>query len=242
MSEPLFLAKLSDATRLLAECRSLDELKNLHDLAEATRHYARMRQLGLEAVNHATEIKLRAERLMGEFLATMPKHTGGRPSGQTPTDMDRGFETVPPTLAEIGISYKESSRYQTIASLPEEVFEAHIEETKAQGEELTSAGVYREAIVHQALVNGSPLETPLPDAPVVRPMERWIALVKELWIIIGSVENAGGPAAMSEAWSDAGRESLLQDLDEVIVYLQDAAAKIRAAVGVIDLVGTGESS
>lgn len=41
----------------------------------------------------------------------------------------------PPTLAELGIHKKQSERWQTIASLPERVFEAHIAEVK---EELTA--------------------------------------------------------------------------------------------------------
>jgi hypothetical protein len=45
----------------------------------------------------------------------------------------------------MGISYDQSHRYQTMASMPEVDFEQHIADTKAEGRPLTSAGVYRQA-------------------------------------------------------------------------------------------------
>src|SRR6266542_3120338 len=71
------LARLELARRLLAEVRSVDEVKSIHDLAEAARVYARQARLGLEAQNDSAEIKLRAERRLGELLATLPKQDGG---------------------------------------------------------------------------------------------------------------------------------------------------------------------
>jgi hypothetical protein len=49
------LARLELACRLLAEARSLDEVKVVVDLAEAARVYARQAQLGLDAQNNAAE-------------------------------------------------------------------------------------------------------------------------------------------------------------------------------------------
>jgi hypothetical protein len=225
----------NQARQALAQAARVDEVKAIRDQAEALRVYTKQAGEGLEMQNWCAEIKLRAERRAGELLREMEKHPGGNPN------LSHDTTGYPPTLEDLGISRDQSSRWQTIASLPEEIFETHIEETKAQGEELTSAGVYREAVVHQSLVDHVPILNPLPDAPVVRPMERWLALVKELWVVIGSVEKAGGPAAMSEAWTDAGRQELVGKLEELARYLQEAAGKIRDAMGVIDVVETGES-
>jgi hypothetical protein len=71
------LAKLELARRLLAETRSVDEVKMIRNLGEAARVYARQARLGLEAQNDAAEIKLRAERRLGELIATLPKQDGG---------------------------------------------------------------------------------------------------------------------------------------------------------------------
>ena len=70
------LAKLELARRLLAETRSVDEVKMIRNLGEAARVYARQARLGLEAQNDAAEIKLRAERRLGELLAMLPTATG----------------------------------------------------------------------------------------------------------------------------------------------------------------------
>lgn len=74
MTNPL--AKLDKATHLLAEAKTLDEIKNIMDVAEAARTYARAAKLGLEAYNHAAEVKVRAERKAGEFLKRLERGTG----------------------------------------------------------------------------------------------------------------------------------------------------------------------
>ena len=49
------LARLDLARRLLAETRSVDEVRSIHDFAEAARLYARQARLGLDAENDAAE-------------------------------------------------------------------------------------------------------------------------------------------------------------------------------------------
>src|SRR5215207_10165221 len=95
------LARLELARRLLAESRRLDEVRAIPDVAEAARVYARQARLGLEAQNDAAEIRLRAERRAGELLASMPKHSGGRPAAENPLPAVRGFS--PPSLADLQI-------------------------------------------------------------------------------------------------------------------------------------------
>lgn len=136
------LAKLDQARQLLADCNSVQEAKQFHDLAEAARHTAKMRGLSLESVNYATEIKIRSERLMGELLKKTPRNSGtkgqlnGRDSsGSTALSRTRRDE---PTLPELGITYNQSSQYQAIATLPEVIFEAQIAEIKAKNQELTT--------------------------------------------------------------------------------------------------------
>ena len=99
---------------MLAEVQSIDDAKNLMDTASAAKHYAQKHKLGKEAVGYAREIEIRAEILLGEFLAEMRKNEGGKPVER----VDR-FNINPPTLAEIGISRDLSSEAQVLATLPE---------------------------------------------------------------------------------------------------------------------------
>ena len=166
------LARLELACRLLAEARSLDEVKVVVDLAEAARVYARRAQLGLEAQNNAAEVRLRAERRAGELLAEMHKHTGGRPpiqptagagveggvgGGKNPLPAVTCFRGPPaPRLDDLRISRRQSSQWQQIAALPEPVFEAHIKTTRARRKELTTAATLKLAREHRGPRPSSP--------------------------------------------------------------------------------------
>jgi hypothetical protein len=71
---------------------------------------AKDRQLALDAA----EIRIRAERRLGELLAEQPKATGGEQYHKAPT----GTNSEPvPTLASQGIDKKLSSRSQHLAAL-----------------------------------------------------------------------------------------------------------------------------
>jgi hypothetical protein len=60
----------------------------------------------------AAELALRAKRRAGELLAETPKQAGAR----TPTES----QAVTPTLDELGVSKIDSSRWQAVASVPED--------------------------------------------------------------------------------------------------------------------------
>ena len=63
---------------------------------------------------------LDAERKMGEMLATASKASGGRPKKTGTLGLPVSDN---PTLKDLGISKKESSRAQTLAKVPKEEFE-----------------------------------------------------------------------------------------------------------------------
>jgi hypothetical protein len=85
------------------------------DIASAAKHYTQKHKLGKEAVGHAREIEIRAEILLGEFLAQMEKNKGVLLRGTLEEPREKR-----PTLADIGVSKKESSESQCLASLSEE--------------------------------------------------------------------------------------------------------------------------
>jgi hypothetical protein len=69
---------LSAAAAMLAEARTMDEIKAIHDIATAAQVYARAAHIGMEAQNHAAEIRLLAERKAGELLKQLEKKPGAR--------------------------------------------------------------------------------------------------------------------------------------------------------------------
>jgi N6-adenosine-specific RNA methylase IME4 len=125
------VVRLEAACTALLQATRLDEVKLIRDQAQAVRHLLREQGYAREIQQQAGELKLRAERRLGELLAGMPKHNGDPRSH----DVTR--------LADLGIGKMDSHRWQRIAAVPEETFEAHLAHTCAAGEELTTAGVLR---------------------------------------------------------------------------------------------------
>jgi len=77
------LVKFDAAISAIAKARSVDEVKDIRDKAEAVRKYAKQAGISLEGQNMLAEIKLRAERKAGALLAEMEGkglHAGYRKS------------------------------------------------------------------------------------------------------------------------------------------------------------------
>ncbi len=125
------LTHFDNARRALAEAHTIDEVKQVRDQAEALRLYFRQAENGLEMQNQCAAIKLRAERRAGEMLAE-------RDTDLHPVSREH-------VLPE-GISHIQSHRWQRVASIPAERFEAHIAEAMEAGE-LTTAGLLRQTHV-----------------------------------------------------------------------------------------------
>lgn len=121
--QPNALANISLAKRALDEARDITDVLQVRDVAVAAHAYATARGAD-EVAQAAVEVKLRAERKAGEFLQEMPKHNGGRP----PKTYDKVSEVL--SLPEMGITHKESSRWQRIAGIPEDRFEEYLSKAK----------------------------------------------------------------------------------------------------------------
>lgn len=141
------LSRLSAATRALAEARTLEDVKQIMDVAEAARVYARAAKLGLEAANHAAEVKIRAERKAGELLAQLERSSGGRPT-ENSFQPGTSFSEYRTVLTENNIAPTTAYRWQAVATVPENTFEQFIDRVKRGQSELTSASVQRLARPH----------------------------------------------------------------------------------------------
>jgi hypothetical protein len=117
------LLQLGTAHHALATARSIGDFKKIADVAAAAEIYARRVKLSQETVGFALEIRLRAERGLGEVLARTPKHKGRLKRGSA---VPEGHHGEPSTLAELGITKQFSSQAQKLAAVPSTTFEAKI--------------------------------------------------------------------------------------------------------------------
>jgi hypothetical protein len=133
------LAKLDKATQMLSEAKTLDEVKSIVDIAEAARVYARAAKLGLEAYNHAAEIKTRAERKAGEMLKQLDHGEEGRPSKLYQADKVSPFKEI---IKENNIPIATAYRWQQVSNMPELVFERHLEDMRGE-KPITTSGILK---------------------------------------------------------------------------------------------------
>jgi N6-adenosine-specific RNA methylase IME4 len=138
MDEPesTMLVQLTAACRALAEARTVQEVKTIRDQAEAVQHYLKVQGAAFQSQQDAAEVKLRAERLLGELLAEMPKNKGA-------AETRLHSATASPSYAEQGIEKTAAHRWQCLAKVPTEDFESHVVQLRDAGKEITTAGALR---------------------------------------------------------------------------------------------------
>jgi len=131
------LIRYEAACRALYEAKSVDEVKDMRDKAAALKAYARQaknRQLEIDAA----EIRMRAERRIGELMEyqreTVGLAKGGKPYQSTGSQSD----PVAPTLSEAGIDKHLADRARKMAAVPEEKFEAALGEWREKVQEETA--------------------------------------------------------------------------------------------------------
>jgi len=119
------IQKLTKAERWLAEAETLDEFKQIHDVAIAAEAYAQAHKLGLESENHARKIKFRAAREIGR-LCPPAKH-GGKGGGSEVRISD--FENLP--------KKQRLSEFRKLAEIPEQNFIEQLSNFEKHEEKIT---------------------------------------------------------------------------------------------------------
>jgi hypothetical protein len=104
------------ACRAIAECYSVDAVKDWRDKAKALHVYAQQAQ-NVELENRALKIRLRAERRAGQLLKETDSAQGKR------TDLVGSNDQVK-TLSDMGISKGQSSDWQRLAEYSDKEFNA----------------------------------------------------------------------------------------------------------------------
>ena len=133
------LAKLEQARQMLAECRTLSEVKKIRDIAEAAKVYARTAHLGREAQNYAAEIAVRASRKAGEILKQMNKSKGG--DAKHAAASVAGASEYAQTLKETDTPERTAEYWQQLAEVPPETVEKYLREKQETNSEITAAAL-----------------------------------------------------------------------------------------------------
>lgn len=227
------LIKYEAACRALAECKAVDEVKVWADKAAAMQAYGRMAKDKTLEVD-AAEIRLRAERRLGELIAAQ-KASGGLNRGARVAGNKPGAGQASPAvvtddrrskLADAGISKDLSSRAQKLAAVPEAEFEAEVGEWR----ERVSAEGARVSARLEAAGEREQKKTPKPKAEPAQPT---------LEASAGDADDFGptpeelAAQEREEAEERAAMQRLL-DADDKLAHLDAENKKLRALNRVLE--------
>jgi hypothetical protein len=164
LSNPLVL--LNQVSHLLTNACTVSELKQVRDVAEAARVFAKAAQLGVDQQNQAAEVKLRAERKAGQLLAGLRLRGGDRKSNRQRASLK---------LSDIGISHDQSRRWQRLASVPDDEFNQFLDDANSSKTVITAAALL---ILFRNRKHRSESVQPGPDQPKGSPPSRYNELLQ----------------------------------------------------------------
>jgi hypothetical protein len=195
------LIKYEAARQALAEAHRVDEAKDIRDKAMAVRLYARQAK-DRDMITWATEIKIRAERRVGQLLREMEKHPGLPGPGRGRKTPSRNGDRVSgiPTLRQLHISPDQSSDWQRLAAIPEPEFEKRLAAASGDPATMTTAKLLRPA---PAPMKENPFEE---ERKVWASVSGWLGRVRDITPLehLKRVRPTGGAhAALMKNLTDA---------------------------------------
>lgn len=148
------IALLDRAQMAIREATTVREVKEIRDKAEALEIYAKRAEYGEILQQRCAEIKLRAERRAGELLKDLNLRPG-RPAQEMVTNGNHY------SLDSIGISKKESSKWQRLAGIPEDRFDAEVVNGPSE------AALLRLAAALEREATPMPPPSPVPEPVII---------------------------------------------------------------------------
>jgi hypothetical protein len=194
----------------IAECHRIDEVKDLRDKAMALELYAKQAR-NTEAERKASEVRLRAERRTGELLKELSRGDPGRPEkAAIPAPISPYREA----LTQAQIPERTAQRYQALANVPKETFEAALREP----EKPTTTGLLARAEAARVV---QAARDPAPQMPAD---SLW------LWGRARDFERDGYFAKSPDALLSPMTETMLADMRRILPLLADFINELHEAV------------
>lgn len=214
----------------IAECSRVDEAKDIRDKALALEAYYRQAR-NLDAEREAANVRLRAERRVGELLKDLARAETPNPAGKNQHVVTSADGTQPQSiseqarckgpspyataLAEQGMSRQAAHRFQSLASIPERDFEAALRGP----EKPTTAGFLKHAEARRA--------AQAPSTPRVSDAALW------LWGRLRDFENEGyltlGHDRLFDGMTEAMRADVFRLAPLVADFLNDLECHLEPA-------------
>ncbi|NHZ84873.1 MAG: hypothetical protein GWP19_03220 [Planctomycetia bacterium] len=138
------LIKWDEIIYQIATSTDIKELSVLRNQLTAYKELAKQSKQSLETQNKIAEYRLRVDRKLGEWSSGLESTPGNR-TDLTYGNVATGSKPKKEYFKEINISEREMCRKESIASIPEEIFEDHILNTKNKKQELTSKSIQKVA-------------------------------------------------------------------------------------------------
>lgn len=234
------LVAYEEACKAVALAKTANEAKDIYDKSDAMRVYARQaknKQMEIDAA----EIRIRAERRLGEILKVQKETVGLNAGGGGRDTTGARVEPVaaPPTLAEVGIDKKLSSRSQKIAAVPEDKFESMISDWQSRVEkenERVTVNLLREGERAQR-------DEILASAPIVWPTDKYPVIYADPPWRYENPPMGGGNRSIENHYPTMTLDEIcalpVPDIcmDGAVLFLWATAPKLRECMDVIDAWG-----
>ena len=201
----------------IAECHRVDEVKDLRDKAMALEMYAKQARND-QAERNAADIRIRAERRVGQMLAELQRAApGDRGQGRPSENHVSSLDVIIPkseyaqTLEQVGISRQTANRYESLARLPDPSFEAAMRKP----EKPTTSGLIK--IAEQ--------EKPTPKK-IMNPQSLW------LWGRIRDLEMDGYLECSAKELIDPMTPAMRDEMERLIDSAIDLLTEIKEYIHV----------
>jgi len=171
------LPVLLDIQHALEACQRVNDAAYLRQKSKAIEAVAKEADASLEIKLEAIELRIRAERRLGQLLKDTPKNKGTSGPGRgnkSHTPEGPGFSDPTPTLEEQGVTKKMAESARSLAKINDAKFEQIVKEGKGKAREaqnkeptkfLSAKGVIRAA---------NPKPDKEPDfSPLIKPSDNW---------------------------------------------------------------------